>query len=215
MNRAAVAIGLLSLSLFSASAFSQEAEPAAEDPAHEELRELRRGLTRAVEQADIEGMLEYLHPDVVVTFMDATQCRGRDEVRAYFERMLEGEDRVVESYRIDAEVKELTTLYGGDAGISYGTATTYFNLTDGREFTVTGPWSATTVRQDGRWLIGAFHSSASLFDNPILTMLRQWIVWAAVIAGGLGLLLGVGLMAVVRRRRPARGAASEPEGGRA
>ena len=200
MIRAILAVGLIGFGLCVASPAAVWAQAAVEDPAHEELRQLRRGLLEAVKQNDVEGMLSHLDRDAVVTFMDATQCRGHDAVRDYFQRMLEGEQRVVESYNIEAEVKELTTLYDEDAGTAYGTATTDFHLTDGRQFAVTGPWTATAVRRDGKWLIASFHSSANMFDNPILAMTKQWILYTGIIAAAVGLLLGVVLTVMVKRK---------------
>jgi hypothetical protein len=71
------------------------AAPAGEDPAHDELRALRDGLLAAMNQGDVERELTYLHPNVVVTWHDATVSRGRDGVRDYLRRMLEGPDKKV------------------------------------------------------------------------------------------------------------------------
>src|SRR5262245_61078972 len=80
------------------------APAAAEDPAHNELRALRDGLLAAMNQGDIEKELTYLHPNVVVTWHDASVSRGRDGVRTYLNRMLTGPNRVVSSYKADVNV---------------------------------------------------------------------------------------------------------------
>lgn len=204
MRQSPAAAGVILFGLLlTGAAPAEETPPEKEDPAHEELRELRRDLIERVEGADIDGMLNHLDPDAVVTFMDGRQARGRDQVRAYFERMLTGDDRVVESYRVDAEVAELTIFHEDDTGVAYGTATSHFNLSSGREFTVTGPWTATVVKENGEWRIAAFHSSANMFDNPILDIARRWIIIAAVAAGIAGLVLGIVIVLLMKRKRPA------------
>lgn len=202
MNRLAPWGMLLALCL-PAITLAQD-EPAAENPAHNELRALRETLLTAVEKSDIDGMLAALHPNVVVTFMDGTQCDGPDAVKAYFDRMLKGADGkppVVKAFRTDVDVAELTTLYGDDHGVAYGTAKSTFDLTDGSNFTVDGVWTAAVVKEDGNWKIAAFHSSAGLFDNPLLELATGWITKAAAIAGVAGLVLGAGLVWMIKRKK--------------
>jgi ketosteroid isomerase-like protein len=174
-------------------------QPAGEDPAHDELRALRDGLLEAMNQGDVERELTYLHPNVVVTWHDATVSRGRDGVRAYLLRMLQGPEKKVAKYGADVNVDELTILYGGDTGISFGSAVEHFEMTSGRTIDLPARWSATLVEQDGRWLVASLHCSDNLFDNPLLSAARK----LAYGAGGAGLLAG--LLAGVfmgRRRRP-------------
>lgn len=175
------------------------AQPAAEDPAHNALRALRDGLLDALNQGDIERELTYLHPNVVVTWHDATVSRGRDGVGAYLRRMLEGPEKKVARYGADVNVDELTILYGGDTGISFGSAVEHFEMTGGRTIDLPARWSATLVKDGGQWQIASLHCSDDLFDNPLLSAARK----VAYGAGGVGLL--VGLVAgdfFGRRRRP-------------
>lgn len=176
---------------------SSQTQPPTEDPAHNELRALRDGLLDAMNKGDVERELTYLHPDVVITWHDATVSRGRDGVREYLNRMLTGPDKVVESYGADIEVDELTILYGGDTGVSYGSAVEHFKLTNGKTFNLPARWSATLVRDGDRWLIANLHASDDLFDNPLLAMARRAAYWA----GGIALLVGLAAGFFFGRRR--------------
>lgn len=198
--KAFLAVLLLSLSFGPPVHAQAPAPPGAEDPAHNELRALRDGLLDAMNKGDVERELTYLHPNVVVTWHDATVSRGRDGVRAYMNRMLSGPGKIVSSFKADVQVDELTILYGGDTGISFGSAVEHFKLTSGRNFDLPSRWSATLVQEGGRWLIASLHTSDDLFDNPLLTMARR-MAW---IAGGLGLLVGLAAGFLFgKRRRPA------------
>jgi hypothetical protein len=97
-------------------------------------------------------------------------------------------------------VDELTILYGGDTGISFGSAVERFKMASGRDFVLPARWSATLVKEDGRWLIASLHVSDNLFDNPLLDLARRMIWWAGGIALLLGILIG---FLLGRRRRPA------------
>jgi uncharacterized protein (TIGR02246 family) len=204
MRRTVVWAALFRLILFFAPpAHVGPPSPPAENPAHEELRRLRRELVSAIEKADLDLMLTFLHRDVVVTWLNGEQSRGHEQVREYYNRMVKGDKRIVESFHLEeVEPTELTTLYADQAGVAHGTATSRFVMKDGRDFTLRGPWTATVVKQDGKWLVAAFHTSTNMFDNPILEMAVGWIVKAGVLAGIAGLVLGIALVAIARRLRP-------------
>jgi ketosteroid isomerase-like protein len=164
--------------------------PANEDPAHEELRALRDGLIEAIQAGDITRELTYLHPNVVVTWQNAEVSRGRDGVREYLERMLEGPSPIVENYSADFNVDALTILYGGDAGISFGSSQEHVDLIGGESVDYTGRWSATLVREGGQWLIASLHGSANLFDNPFLATARRLMYVVGIVALAVGLVVG-------------------------
>jgi uncharacterized protein (TIGR02246 family) len=181
---------------------AQEAKPPAEDPAHEELRTLRRQLVEAINKNDLDALLTHLTPDVVATWMDGRVSHGPQGVRQYIEMMTKGENRKVNSYKTEAEVDELTHLYG-DTGIATGQSHDAFVLTDGRDFVVNTRWTATLAKKDGAWKVAGFHASTDMFDNPVLHIaVRQTALWTGGIAALVG--LGVGLiLARILRRRPA------------
>lgn len=153
----------------------------------------------AIKKGDIERELSYLHPNVVVTWQNAEVSRGRDGVRAYLNRMLNGPSKVVSDYGLDLNVDELTTLYGGDAGISFGTTRERFGLVGDTSLDYPGRWSATMVKEDGKWLIASLHASTNLFENPFLVSMRRLAYIATAVALVAGLLVGF----FVGRRRKA------------
>lgn len=160
---------------------------------HDELRAFRAGLLEAMNKGDVERELTYFHPNAVVTWHNAEVSRGRDGVRAYLKRMLQGPASVVASYRAEVAVDELTILYGNDVGISFGSALEHFEMTDGRKLDLPARWSATLVKAGDKWLIASLHASDNLFDNPVLASARRLIFWAGGAALLAGLVLGLAL----------------------
>jgi hypothetical protein len=171
-----------------------------EDPAHNELRAVRDGLMAALAQGDIERQLTYLHTNVVVTWHNAEVSRGHDGVRAYLGRMLNGPGKIVASFSADLTVDELSILYGSDTAISWGSAVEHFKLANGSSFDLPARWSATLVKENGKWLIANLHASDNLFDNPILTAAKRTAFWA----GGIGLVAGLVIGILVMRKRKQR-----------
>jgi uncharacterized protein (TIGR02246 family) len=172
---------ILLTALFTVCAFTQE------DPAHADLRAARDGLLAGMNRGDIEAQLQFLHPNVVVTWHNAEVSRGREGVRKYLDRMLNGPSKVVEKFGADVKVDELSILYGGDTAIAFGSAQEHFTLTGGKSFDFTGRWSAALVKEDGKWLVANLHTSDNIFDNPLLNVATRALWWI----GGGGLLVGL------------------------
>jgi ketosteroid isomerase-like protein len=174
-----------------------------EDPAHAQLRALRDDLVDAMNKRDLNRLLSHLHPDVVVTWQNAEVSRKPEGVRSYISRMLEGPNSVVESFSTAPTVDELTILYGGDAGVAFGSSRDSFRLRSGQSFELTSRWTATVVNDGGSWKIAAFHSSASLFDNPLLAAAQRWAMTAAIVALIAGFGIGFLISRIAQRsRRP-------------
>lgn len=182
------------------------ADPVAAAPSpeavHDELRKLRDEVLAAIQKNDFDAILPHLHPNVVLTPMNNEVCRGPQEVRAYFDKMLKGPDAIVKNVRLEVEVDRLTDLYG-NIGLAYGSSNDHYTLNNGQDFPIQTRWTCALVRENGRWLITAFHSSANVFENPILERTKQGVKmqW-----GGLGLVAGILVGALVgaaigRRRR--------------
>ncbi len=156
---------------FTPLVYGQDA--ASDETTHNELRALREAMVAAFDKLDIDSMLEYVHPNAVFTAMNAEVCHGREEIRAYFNRMMTDPDHIVTSLKIKPTVDALTILYGGDTGVAYGSSVDHYQLVDGSDFEVTTRWSATVVKENNRWQIANFHSSANIFDNPVSGCLNR------------------------------------------
>ena len=178
---------------------AQSQAPSKDEAVHNELRALRDGLLAAINKRDLDTQLGYLHPNVVVTWQNAEVSRGRDGVRRYLDGLLRGPAKVVDDYSTEVNVDELTILYGGDTGISFGSAVDHFKLSNGSTLDVPSRWSATLVKEGGKWLIASVHSSTNLFDNPLLAAAKK----LAYIAGGVALVVGLVAGFLLGRRKRA------------
>jgi hypothetical protein len=196
----AILSGIGAALLAAASLPAQDRQPVAEDPAHQELRQLRDGLLAAMNKGDVEGTLRFLHTNVVITWHNAEISRGHDGVRAYHNRVMTGPERIVESFKCDINVDELTILHGGGTGISFGSSDEHFKLANGKRLNVKGRWSATLVKENGRLLVASLHASTNLFDNVMLDLAKRTVTIAAVacLAGG----ILIGWLVGRRRKRP-------------
>lgn len=168
-----------------------------EDPAHDELRALRAEMEAAIGAGDINRVLPLLHPNVVVTWQNGEVNRGHAGVKAFFERMGR---QSFGGYKLPPTPDDLTVLYaGGTAGVSFGRSVGQFNvLNQSLEFE--NRWTATVVKENGRWLLTSYHVSWNALDNPLLTAASR----AAYYATPAAFLAGLGLAWFFMRRRTTR-----------
>jgi ketosteroid isomerase-like protein len=176
------------------------AEPGDEDPIHEELRTLRNGLIEAYNKDDIDQLLSYCHPNVIATWPNGEVSAGPEAVRAYYDRMMKGPNRVVAKLTADPQPDELSVLHGGTTAISRGKMNDRYQLTDGMNFDLNSRWSATAVKEGDKWLVASFHSSVNVFDNSILRMtVQRTLLWSGGIALVLGLVVGAVATRILRK----------------
>lgn len=170
-----------------------------DDATHNALRQLKTTMEKALNARDLDTIVANVHPDVVFTTMNGDVCRGPQQIRAYFDKMLTAPGHIVKDVKVSFEVDELTTLYGGDTGVAYGKSKDHYELTDGKTFDIQGRWTCTMVKDGDRWVIAAFHYSANVFDNPILDRFKSALLWTGIGAAMIGLILGF-LLGRMRRR---------------
>jgi hypothetical protein len=175
----------------------------ASDVPMEEIAALRNGILDAMNKGDLDKMMTYLHPDIVVTWANAEVSHGPAEVRAYYEKMMTGPNKRVESLSATPTI-EGRKMYGPDALISYGTLGDKYKLTDGSDFVMNARFSSLLVKDNGRWLIKGFHSSGNIFDNPVMWIaVKRTATWVGIGAGAAGAIVGFILAKALGARRRA------------
>jgi uncharacterized protein (TIGR02246 family) len=163
-------------------------QPAADAPVHDELRALQKAMEDALNARDLDALLANVDDKLVFTAMNAESGYGKDHVRNYFNKMLNGDKKIVENIKVDFVPDALATFYGPDVAVSAGNADSHYELTNGMKFDVVARWTATLVRKDGRWLVATFHYSTNMFKNPVLDAQRKWLLMAG---GGAALILAI------------------------
>lgn len=182
----------LLLSLLTLQAQDETATvPASND--HEQLRQLRMNMIEAIEARDVDKMLNYVHPDIIVTWQNGEASHGIDELRAFYDRA--GKDAFV-GFKVSHQPDDLAVIHGDDTAISKGYVVANYRLI-GRDYEFKSRWTATLVKKDGKWLVAGYHVSLNALDNPILSAAKSTL-W---IAGGIGLALGAIVVLFLKRRR--------------
>ena len=166
---------------------------AAEDPAHEQLRVLRSEIINAIAKGDIDAVVKHVHPNVVVTWQNSEVCRGRQGLVDFFNKMGK---KSFKGYKVPPTPDELTILYGGDTGISFGETVAEYKLL-GKSYEIKSRWTATLVKENDQWLLAGYHISMNVLDNPLLNAAKKSLYLACGVALPLGILLGL----LIRKRK--------------
>jgi ketosteroid isomerase-like protein len=161
--------------------------PAALD-ADAAITRLREGLVDSFQKGDIDRLISHLDKDVVATWQNGEVSRGPEAVRAYYNKMMTGEDRVVREVRAKPEV--LGRHVYGDTAVSWGNLHDHFVLMDGSELPMGTLFTITVARRGDRWLVTSYHASVNAFANPVLKLAvrktAMWVGGGALVAGLIG-----------------------------
>jgi ketosteroid isomerase-like protein len=204
--RRAIAGGLLIVAIFAGSVLAQTTKPVTEADPTAAITALRGELVDSFNKGDVDRLLSHLDPDVVATWQNGEVCRGPEAVRAYYNKMMAGPDRIVAKLSSNPVVDDRHVY--GDWAVSWGNLHDAYELTDGTTFKFDSRFTATIARRGAEWKVTSFHASVSAFDNPVLKIAaKKAATWAGVAAGVIG--VGVGLVAglLIRRRRTRTGVA--------
>jgi ketosteroid isomerase-like protein len=199
-----------SVSKATATGDQPSALSAEERQSHQELTALRIAVQDAFNKMgasgkadDMAALLEYAHPDIIFTAMTGESVRGKQELMEYFKRSFVSADHSLIRMQGVFTADHLSIFLRPDVATNRGTSRGTFVFKDGSELAVDSRWTATMVKDQGRWKIAAFQFAPSIFDNPVTSAYRAWIYKGAIIAALVGLLLGALIGWWMRRPRAA------------
>ncbi len=156
---------------------------------HDELRAFRVQIEAVVAEGNWDGLKPLLTSQVVVVWLDGTQCHGIEEVVQYLKSKTEGENAIVDHFKVTTEVAALSDLYGENIAVAFGAAKSVF-LLRGSEISMEGPWAGTMVKEDGEWKLASLTASIGAFDNPLLIWLTRTLWVVGIVAGLAGIAIG-------------------------
>ncbi|MEF8726686.1 MAG: nuclear transport factor 2 family protein [Accumulibacter sp.] len=177
-----------------------ESDPHAAD--RQALIKLFREMEAAINAQDVDRMIAQMHPQVTVTWLNGEVSRGHDEVRAYYDRMVRGEKRILERYLTTAKLGKPARFFGnGEVAVADGTMKDEFFPVARGPFSLDSNWTSTSAKVGDRWQVVSMHLSSNVFTNSLLAEAERAIWYVGAGAGIGGLLLGGFLGWLLGRRR--------------
>jgi ketosteroid isomerase-like protein len=164
------------------------------------ITRLREGLIDSFNKGDVERLLTFLDTNAVVTWQNGEVCEGTAAVKAYYDKMMNGDHPVVS--KVTSEPKVLGRHIQGDWAVSWGELNDHFLLTDGRDLPLNSHFTATIAKRGDAWKVAAFHASVNAFNNPITAVAVRKISLVAGIGGIItGVIVGLVIASLFRRAK--------------
>jgi len=154
----------------------------------------------AINAQDIDRMLKQMHPDATITWWNAEISRGHAEIKAYYQRMVKGEQRYIDKYMTSAKVGAPARFYGnGEVAVADGSIEDEFFPVSRAPFRLSSRWTSTSAMFDGEWKVVALHLSSNVFTNSLIEEAKNAALYAGV-GGAIGGILVGWLLGRARKR---------------
>jgi uncharacterized protein (TIGR02246 family) len=172
-------------------ALADAGDPHAAD--RQALIEVFHEIEAGINDQNVERMVAQMTPDATVTWLNGEISRGHDEIRAYYQRMVKGPERILDKYTTVAKIGAHARFFG-DVAVADGSMRDSFFPVARAPFELSSNWTSTSVKRDGRWQVTALHLSANVFTNDLIeeATAAAWKTGIGGAVGGiaLGLLIG-------------------------
>jgi len=190
---------LFLLTLAVGRAGAADADPRADD--RKELIKVFREIEASINAQSVDRMVTQMTPDATVTWLNGEVSRGHAEIKAYYDRMVRGEKRILDKYITAAKVSAPARFFGGgEVAVADGTTEDEFFPVARGPFRLSSNWTSTSAKIDGQWKVVGLHLSSNVFTNPLMDEAKSAVWYAATGCLAGGFVLGY-LMARLRRRK--------------
>ncbi len=127
------------------SALAADADPYAAD--RQALIRLFREMEASINAQDVDRMVAQMHPQATVTWLNGEVSRGHDEIRAYYNRMVKGEQRILDRYLTTAKLGAHARFFGnGEVAVADGTMEDEFFPVARGPFRLSSNWTSTSAK---------------------------------------------------------------------
>jgi hypothetical protein len=169
---------------------------------HDELRGILKQVETAINTGRYDDMLPVLSENLRATPINQEFLTNRKEVSVYFNKWF-GKEGYLKKLEIKFTPDVVTELSEDKTwGLVYGTGIENYILSDSRKYELHTRWTALAVKEsDGKWRIRSIHIGTNFLDNPILSMVEDNAKYFAIGGIVVGLILGLGLSWLMRRRK--------------
>ena len=172
-----------------------------EEADHEALRKLKADVLVAINTRNVASMDTLLHKPFLSTVITQDSFNDTGKLASWFEGLFNRPLLRITGLHIEAEADELSQIYTGTFAVARGSTRERYEVADGRTFEIAGRWTATALKENGRWTLLAIHDGTNFLDNPVINAIERNTLKFAGIGTGAGALVGFLVGLLVRRRR--------------
>lgn len=198
MRAMLAAMALLVFGVMSPASAAEADDPHQAD--RQALIKVFREIEAGINDQNVDRMVAQMHPQATVTWLNGEISRGHDEIKAYYQRMVKGDQRYIDKYLTAAKVGAPARFYGnGEVAVADGSMEDEFFPVSRAPFKLSSRWTSTSVKFGGEWKVVSMHLSSNVFTNSLIAEAKDAIVHAGIGAALGGILVGW-LLGRARRR---------------
>jgi hypothetical protein len=157
---------------------------------HEELRALLRSATEAMNSRNFDALAPIFHEKFSITTVDQKLFTNFADFKNYYAQLFNGPNAPLKSITFNPVADDLTEFIGGNVGLSHGTSNDTYQFSDGDTRAMASRWTATVIKDNGKWKILNVHIGTDLVNNPVVEAARGYVYKVGGGALIVGLLLG-------------------------
>lgn len=165
------------------------------------MRKLKADIVDAINTKNLAAMDTILHKPFVATVVTQDSFNSVEALKAYFQELFTRSILKISRIRLEADADELSKIYTGTFAVARGTTKERYELADGRGFDIQGRWTATAIKENGKWTVLAVHDGTNFLDNPVINAIERTTMTFAGGGAAAGVVVGFLLGFFIRRRR--------------
>jgi ketosteroid isomerase-like protein len=173
---------------------------------HDALRAMLRTATEALNSQNFDLIQPLLHENFTIITVDNQKFTTLDDFRTYWNGLFAGDIPLLQRIEVNAVADDLTTFLDESTGVVHGTSRDTYYFTDVGVREMPTRWTAVVQKADGDWKLVKVHFSANILDNPVLDAAKASTIKLAGLALLVGIILGAGIVYLVKRRNGAAAA---------
>lgn len=169
---------------------------------HKALSALLKVGETAINTRDFETFKPHLAKGkFTVITVDGKKFESLDAFKTYWDDLFKAHRTELDKIEVNPVADGPTEFLADNVGICHGTSNDKYFFKNGETKTMPERWTAVLLKEDGDWKISEIIFSASIFDNPIISTIKEETPKLLVFAGLGGLIVGaLGMSAFGRKK---------------
>jgi uncharacterized protein (TIGR02246 family) len=167
-----------------------------------QLKELIQNWTLAINNKDFTALADLFTDDLQIINADHQIITSKKALLTHLEEMLTDETATYKKFHIDTEIFKKINFLSDNIVVMSGVINGEFTLAENdKEFQVQKYWTATLIKNDGKWKFASLHSSVNNADKYAIDAKPITPTLSLIFAASIGFLIGALVTAMMRNKQ--------------
>ena len=168
---------------------------------HETLRNLLKQSAEAMNSGKFEALKPYLDENFTLITVDNNKFTSINKFKQYWDKTFNDDNAILTKLEFNPVADDKTYFISDNAGVVHGTAKETYHFKDGDVRNMETRWTAIVHKTNNDWKLLSVQFTGNILDNPILDALKERMLKVGLIGAAIGLVIGLFLMGMMRRKK--------------